>query len=46
MSHFSAVAGTQDTVYGVAGCKNLAKTNPDKAISNADNLGYFAFYAR
>jgi peptidyl-Lys metalloendopeptidase len=46
MSHFTAVAGTQDYQYGVSACKNLAKTNPDRAISNADNLGYFAYYAK
>jgi len=44
MSHFSSVAATRDTVYGESGCKNLARSNPDQAISNADNLGYFAYY--
>jgi peptidyl-Lys metalloendopeptidase len=33
---------TQDIVYGQAACKNLALTNPDSAIANADNYGYFA----
>lgn len=41
-SHFTVVAGTQDYVYGETGAKNLAKTNPSKAIMNADNHEYFA----
>jgi len=46
MSHFSTVAGTQDYRYGEANCKSLAASNPDQAISNADNLGYFTYYIR
>lgn len=42
MSHFSVVAGTNDYVYGQAGARNLAITNPDNAIKNADNYEYFA----
>jgi peptidyl-Lys metalloendopeptidase len=42
MSHFTVVAGTQDYVYGQAGAKNLAITDPDKAVNNADNHEYFA----
>ncbi len=42
MSHFNAVAGTDDVVYGQAGAKNLASTNPDGALNNADNHEYFA----
>ena len=42
MSHFTVVAGTEDWVYGQAGAKNLATTDPAKAISNADNHEYFA----
>lgn len=36
------VADTDDYVYGVPGCKNLAKTDPDKAVDNADNHEYFS----
>ncbi len=42
MSHFNVVAGTDDYVYGQAGAKNLAITNPDNAVNNADNHEYFA----
>jgi len=42
MSHFNTVAGTNDYVYGQAGAMNLALTNPDHAIANADNHEYFA----
>lgn len=42
MSHFNVVAGTDDHVYGQSGARNLAKTNPDKAIDNADSHEYFA----
>lgn len=44
MSHFSAVAATKDLRYGEANCKALAQSSPDQAITNADNLGYFAYY--
>ena len=42
MSHFNVVAGTDDHVYGQAGAKNLAITDPSKAVDNADNHEYFA----
>jgi len=42
MSHFNVVAGTDDHVYGQAGAKNLAITNPDQAVDNADSHEYFA----
>lgn len=42
MSHFNAVAGTDDVVYGQAGAKNLAATDPSGALNNADNHEYFA----
>ena len=42
MSHFTAVAGTDDYVYGQAGAKSLAISDPSKAIMNADNHEYFA----
>ncbi len=41
-SHFTVVAGTEDWVYGQAGAKNLAITDPAKAIDNADSHEYFA----
>jgi peptidyl-Lys metalloendopeptidase len=42
MSHFNAVAGTDDHVYGQAGAKSLAISNPDNALDNADNHEYFS----
>jgi|CXWL01.1.fsa_nt_gi peptidyl-Lys metalloendopeptidase len=42
MSHFTVNGGTQDHVYGQTGAKNLARTNPKKAVANADNHEYFA----
>jgi peptidyl-Lys metalloendopeptidase len=42
MSHFSVVAGTDDWVYGQSGARNLASTNPARALDNADNHEYFA----
>jgi peptidyl-Lys metalloendopeptidase len=42
MSHFYVVASTDDYVYGQAGARNLAITDPAKAVDNADNHEYFA----
>jgi peptidyl-Lys metalloendopeptidase len=42
MSHFDVVAGTDDVVYGQTAARNLADTNPDDAITNADSHEYFA----
>jgi peptidyl-Lys metalloendopeptidase len=42
MSHFSIVAGTQDYAYGTTAARNLAISNPDRAVMNADNHEYFA----
>ena len=42
MSHFNVVAGTDDFAYGQTNAKNLAISNPDNAINNADNHEYFA----
>jgi peptidyl-Lys metalloendopeptidase len=42
MSHFTVVAGTNDWVYGQTGAKNLAISNPNNAVDNADNHEYFA----
>jgi len=41
MSHFNVTAGTDDVVYGTAGAKSLAQSNPDQALNNADNHEYF-----
>ncbi len=42
LSHFNVVAGTDDVVYGQAGAQNLADSNPDQALNNADSHEYFA----
>jgi peptidyl-Lys metalloendopeptidase len=42
MSHFTAVAGTDDWVYGQSGAKSLAISDPTKALNNADSHEYFA----
>ena len=42
MSHFYNVASTVDFVYGQTAARNLAITNPDNAVMNADNHEYFA----
>jgi len=41
-SHFNVVAGTDDWAYGQTACKNLARSNPKKAVDNADSHEYFA----
>jgi peptidyl-Lys metalloendopeptidase len=42
LSHFNAVAGTDDFAYGQTNAKALAISNPAKALDNADNHEYFA----
>ncbi len=42
MSHFNVVAGTDDWAYGQTAARNLALTEPTKAIDNADSHEYFA----
>jgi len=42
VSHFRTYGGTQDYTYGTANCKNLARSNPNNAARNADNICYFA----
>lgn len=42
MSHFNAVAGTDDWAYGHTSAKSLATSNPSKAVDNADSHEYFA----
>jgi peptidyl-Lys metalloendopeptidase len=41
MSHFNNVAGTNDVTYGITNCKNLAKSNPGAATTNADNYCFY-----
>ncbi len=42
MSHFDIVANTDDVVYGQTGAKNLAISNPNDAVRNADSHEYFS----
>jgi peptidyl-Lys metalloendopeptidase len=42
VSHFNVVASTHDYVYGQTGARNLAVSDPSKAINNADNHEYFS----
>ncbi|MBN6149620.1 protease [Xanthomonas sp. AmX2] len=42
MSHFTVVAGTSDYAYGQSAAKNLASSNPARAVKNADSHEYFA----
>ena len=35
-----AFADTTDHIYGADNCKNLARTDPDKAIENGDNYSF------
>jgi len=41
-SHFDDIARTDDLVYGVTGCEELARNSPNDAILNADNYAYLA----
>lgn len=41
-SHFNVVASTDDWAYGQTNAKNLAVSDPTKAIDNADSHEYFA----
>lgn len=41
LSHFNSVCRTDDWAYGRTACQNLARTNPARAINNADNICYF-----
>jgi hypothetical protein len=40
-SHFDIVANTDDVVYGQSGCRDLALSDPSKAVTNADSHEYF-----
>ena len=42
MSHFNVTAATNDNAYGKTACMDLAISNPDKALDNADSHEYFA----
>lgn len=42
MSHFNVVAGTDDWAYGQSAAKSLARSNPSRAVDNADSHEYFA----
>ena len=42
MSHFTVVAGTDDWAYGQTNAKNLAISDPNRAVDNADSHEYFA----
>jgi peptidyl-Lys metalloendopeptidase len=41
LSHFNNIGGTNDWVYGTTAARNLANTNPARAVANADNYEYF-----
>ncbi|PIL25448.1 hypothetical protein GSI_13338 [Ganoderma sinense ZZ0214-1] len=41
-SHFTANGGTDDYVYGQHGAGDLAASDPDEAVMNADSHEYFA----
>jgi peptidyl-Lys metalloendopeptidase len=41
MSQFEVVAATDDVVYGQAGARDFADSDPDLAITNADSHEYF-----
>ena len=42
LSHFDVLGGTDDVVYGQSGARSLARTNPNRAVQNADSHEYFA----
>ncbi len=42
LSHFPEIGGTDDYAYGAADAANLALSNPNNAVSNADSIEYFA----
>jgi peptidyl-Lys metalloendopeptidase len=42
LSHFTLAGATQDPdIYGPDAAKSIALSNPEKAISNAENIEYF-----
>jgi len=42
MSHFFVVASTNDWAYGQTAARNLAISDPNKAVDNADSHEYFS----
>lgn len=40
-THFLDIAGTEDIVYGQKASQELAKSEPDTAVQNADSHEYF-----
>jgi len=41
LSHFNNIGGTGDHAYGTTACRNLAISNPNSAVNNADSYEYF-----
>ncbi|MCC6493708.1 MAG: PAAR domain-containing protein, partial [Pirellulales bacterium] len=41
MSHYNSLGKTDDVVYGKKGAEALAKSDPTKAMKNADNFQYY-----
>jgi len=41
MGHFNNVARLADVTYGQVNCRNLAASNPNSAITNADNYCFY-----
>ena len=41
LSHFLQIGGTDDVVFGSEDSQQLALSDPDSAVRNADNYGYF-----
>jgi len=41
MGHFNNVAQLKDVTYGQTNCRNLASSNPNSAITNADNYCFY-----
>ncbi len=41
-SHFTVLGGTKDYAYGQASAQALAKSDPGRAVMNADSHEYFA----
>jgi len=44
ISHFTTIGGTQDYAYGQTNCRNLANSNADRAVLNADNYAFFSVF--
>jgi len=43
-SHFKDTFGTQDHIYYMSKSLPLAKTNPERAIDNADSIAGYVIY--